>query len=358
MNKKPIGGYANSATNLEAPKSPVVTGYGTSGQDVSDKLANGIDKHNKMSGSVITLEWRHDVNCFVLKNSAGADKVSIHRIIEDIKSVAWKPVLAERRAPSEDFTVQLKPVLDSRVGNPVDAQYTPMSWSVSRYPIGSEAQSDFVMPSLAAPKTIKSPAHRSRLAQSDQRILSSVFKGGPGLVNTQTAFIKPSNARGVFQGEAGVTSAESQKHLIGSYAANPCVIVAVFHPVSKRAALAHIDSCADAGQAIGALVSSLTGNYESKDLDVHLASGALGENNEVERELKQFISYHKGAVIRSEHKADSLAIDAKDGRVYTGVKFGQLDDGDKVDLRLRTRRIVMQMAGIRPKERLIMLFEA
>jgi hypothetical protein len=424
MFKNIIESPTSFAPSVDAP---LVAGFGTHGQTVSDELSKAIARHNRNAGSVITLIWRADAKCFVLKNSSGTDKASMQRVVQGVHYNGWKPVLAEKSDPLEDYTVHLQGANTSGNGSQllfsrkvIDKLLEPAHSAGPAVPVILAA------PSLNNRKNLQPASYEDPNISFSEGLAFNAFQGETGLADPQSAFaisgiaqgvfqglvkfakagtafayqsimressqnglifgerpeglfqnkfrplynqteidfaspqaafINSDIARGVLMGEAGITSADSRKHIIGSYGADPCVIVAMFHPASKRAALAHIDACVDIRHAIETLVARCTHNSDSKKLDVHLASGTLGGDNEIESKLRQTISYHEELIIRSEYRTDSLAIDAKNGTVHEGVKFSQLDHGEGLDARLEERLRVAEMAWLEIKEPLIMRFD-
>jgi hypothetical protein len=359
MIKKITEDFIQRTSTVVATQKPVVQVFGRSGQSVISRLSQAFQVFNERSGSAIAVAWHPDDKCFVLKNSSSADKTSMQRVTESVEPDGWKPILAEKRNSSGDFIVQLESVESSERTDLDFAQHYAMTGQISgpKAVAGPPFQKALVAPASTSKEIMGPTSYGNARMRISPAIPMGVFQGEAGFANPTAAFINPGIARGILQGEVGFASADSQKHLIGSYGAGPCVIIALYHPASKRAALAHVDGNVDARGAIATLAYHLTAKSDSKSFNVHLASGTLGQGNEIERRLKQFLSYHRGAVICSEHNTSSLAIDAKDGSVYEGVKFGQLDDGEEVDARLKTRYQTI-MSAMGRKERLIVLFEA
>ncbi len=70
--------------------------------------------------------------------------------------------------------------------------------------------------------------------------------------------INPKIAYAILQNEAGVTDYNAEKYILGSFGAGPCVIMTAFNPVSKIAALTHIDACAHIDTTISIITYQLT----------------------------------------------------------------------------------------------------
>lgn len=137
-------------------------------------------------------------------------------------------------------------------------------------------------------------------------------------------------ARNIPQHGVGYTDATSAKPILGSYGAGPCLIVAVYNPETKTAALSHVDELT--------LLHSITdifyqlGKNSKEKLQVHLAGGDESSRNMV-TEIINIISHTPNAEIISSDVLNpgggskQLAIDARTGEVFTEFKLDQLDTG-------------------------------
>ena len=178
----------------------------------------------------------------------------------------------------------------------------------------------------------------------------------------QTAFEKQIS-RSIPLGESSVTFQHCEFPIIGSYGADPSVIMAVHNPIYQVSAMAHIDEATNIQEAIRVLteeVSTITRElYETykaeaemiaqsrtglkalfhtvsqkiglnkealpihpRDpnlpaLNVHLSTGSKQLNTTL-NELRTHISENSSLVLKSVHQQSGLAIDSRSGVIYTG----------------------------------------
>jgi hypothetical protein len=97
-------------------------------------------------------------------------------------------------------------------------------------------------------------------------------------------------ARGILQAEMGFTNAESEKPILGTFGAAPCIAMAVYNPETKTAFLAHIDDLTDIN-SIEDLFYQLSADNRVT-LEAHLAGG-LEESRHKVTELINFIRLQK-----------------------------------------------------------------
>ncbi|MEI6188206.1 MAG: hypothetical protein WCP46_06895 [Alphaproteobacteria bacterium] len=130
--------------------------------------------------------------------------------------------------------------------------------------------------------------------------------------------INPKIACAILQSEAGVTDYSANKYILGSFGAGPCVIMTVFNPVSKIAALAHIDTCVHIGNTISLMTYPLVQDHESR-LEVYLSTSQINNNPTLEK-IKAYINDQKVKfIVKDILQSSSLAINAKDGSVTVDV---------------------------------------
>lgn len=147
--------------------------------------------------------------------------------------------------------------------------------------------------------------------------------------NIDSRPIHPGIARGILQGEAGITRADRRQHILGSCGAMPCVILAIYNAATKAVALAHLDGLADPSCVVVELKEALTVTRSSDDvLDAYIAGGNI--LCDVKKRLAKSIDAHKQLRTQLEIQSTSLAVDAKNGRIYTAVGKAQLDHGKDV----------------------------
>jgi len=186
------------------------------------------------------------------------------------------------------------------------------------------------------------------------------------MLNNNQAAIKEfekQSSRFISLGESSVTFNHCSYPIIGSYDANPSVIMAIHSPAYQVSAMAHIDQNTDIQAAIKALtaeVSSITkelyDTYKAEaavieqsrtrlqkwlhtlsskiglvskhlpihprdpnlpPLNVHLSSGSKQLNTTM-NQLREQISRNSKLQLKSVHQQTGLAIDSRSGKVYTG----------------------------------------
>lgn len=148
--------------------------------------------------------------------------------------------------------------------------------------------------------------------------------------------ISPKIARGILQGEAGITNADSNQPIVGSFGANECVIITAYSGRNKSAGIAHVDAIADPLQALSLLFFQL-----SKDgadiLKVELATEETTDNPTLDQ-LKAYILEHSNAYILGNiHNESSLAIDARNGNIITPIAPKDMDLGENPESRMEKR---------------------
>lgn len=149
-------------------------------------------------------------------------------------------------------------------------------------------------------------------------------------------FFTSNEARGVAQNELVIANADSQKPILGTFGAGPCVAIAVYNPTTHSAMLAHIDGLTN--------ISSLNKYLEiiakdsSQPLQVHLAGGTE-ESKKMCVEIINMLNKRGDNVIKSSKliplggSGESLAIDARTGDIFTSFNPDQLDLGKDFDLK-------------------------
>lgn len=104
--------------------------------------------------------------------------------------------------------------------------------------------------------------------------------------NNTTARFAADKARCVLQAEAGVTNAKGKWPIIGSFGADPCVILAIQDTGNKVAAIAHIDAGTDTVQAVGKLTESIT--EASKSIQAQRAEKRIAQEQAKDRATPRY----------------------------------------------------------------------
>ena len=164
-------------------------------------------------------------------------------------------------------------------------------------------------------------AHRVWQAAREQK-LQSVRATITGM---QTINFQPEQTTAVIQHEYAVSYANSRKPILGSYGAGSCVILALYESKLKKALLAHIDVVTD----LKCLDNILSG-FSSETTVAHL----IGGNTESLcpdfcLDIVEILEQHKIKIVncdivRNDYDPGSLAIDARNGNIYSPVDPYQL----------------------------------
>jgi len=151
---------------------------------------------------------------------------------------------------------------------------------------------------------------------------------------------KPINVENFFaisQGEVGITNNDSPKYILGTFNANPCVILTAYNPNTKEIALTHIDDITDLLQTLSMINRELT-KKKKVDLIVNLATGELDDNSTLQS-LKDHLNeaHLQNMKLEKIITADSLAIDARNGNVYQDIPYEMLDLNKDYEKRIKKR---------------------
>ena len=188
------------------------------------------------------------------------------------------------------------------------------------------------------------PNWERHYGSSSYRESIQIYNERDNLINSANSHLQTQNrgfftsneARGVAQNELVIASADSQKPILGTFGAGPCVAIAVYNPTTHSAMLAHIDGLTN--------ISSLNQYLEiiAKDspqpLQVHLAGGKE-ESKKMCVEIINMLNTRGDNIIKSSKLiplggyGESLAIDAKTGEIFTSFNPDQLDLGKDFDLK-------------------------
>ena len=127
-------------------------------------------------------------------------------------------------------------------------------------------------------------------------------------------FSKPANFTDVLiQGEMGITSSTAEQFIIGSLGAKNTVILLVYNPETKVAAVAHVDGWWTIGYALMIIEEAINKNHAS-DLMVDLSTANL-ESNDLLESIKLELNKRDHLHLRGIHQSASLYINAKTGKL-------------------------------------------
>lgn len=181
--------------------------------------------------------------------------------------------------------------------------------------------------------------------KEQQQLLDSV--NNVGQTNQRGSFDKE-QAQAVLQHEVAITTADSEKPILGTFGADQCIIVALYNAQLQSAALAHVDSLTDLSS-----LSKYFNQLSSEDttIEVHL-SGGQG-NKDKATEVIDFVKNYPNADIKSAkvcnpEASQSLAIDSRSGKTFTWFSVNQLQYPE--DYKSRLLSVGMQMGRSPLKE--------
>ena len=141
-------------------------------------------------------------------------------------------------------------------------------------------------------------------------------------------------ALAVMQREVSITNADSAKPILGSYGADPCIIVAAHNPSTNQTLLAHVDSLTDL-KSLALNLNKISDNTPS--LQIHLAGGdssTCAQAAELIKMLEDMNIKIVSASICNDAGSKSLAIDSRTGEIFTFFYPNQLDEGNDSELRM------------------------
>ncbi|AZL16371.1 hypothetical protein [Rickettsiales endosymbiont of Stachyamoeba lipophora] len=148
------------------------------------------------------------------------------------------------------------------------------------------------------------------------------------------------DARGILLSSLGYTDANSDKPILGIFGAGP-VAIAIWNPETKTAALAYINVLTDL-KFLDQIFYQLSRGNNAK-LQVHLAGGNPYTSTEMVHKIIKRIKTKDNAEIKTSNLIpfcflpQSLAIDSRNGEIYTKFISQQLDFGK--DLHLQPVRL-------------------
>ncbi len=188
------------------------------------------------------------------------------------------------------------------------------------------------------------PNWKNYFGSSSYRESIQIYNEQDNLINSANSHLQTQNpgfftsneARGVAQNELVIASADSQKPILGTFGAGPCVAIAVYNPTTHSAILAHIDELTNIS-SLNKYLDTIAKN-SSEPLQVHLAGGEE-ESKKMCVEIIKMLNKRGDNIIKSSKliplggSGESLAIDARTGEIFTSFNPDQLDLGKDFDLK-------------------------
>lgn len=148
--------------------------------------------------------------------------------------------------------------------------------------------------------------------------------------------LSPDNTRGVGQAEILEVRGSDRQHILASFGAGPCVIIAAYSPSLGKVVMAHVDASTRLDNVKQQFDRRLDG---ASDIQLHFAGGDSSSRQQAGDLAEIFTndnrySVKSAEIVRSSGSA-SLAIDAKTGQVSAGVVPTQVDAGIDFDMRMK-----------------------
>jgi phosphotransferase system HPr-like phosphotransfer protein len=169
-------------------------------------------------------------------------------------------------------------------------------------------------------------------------------------IETDGTFTK-NEAQAILQHEVAITNSNSQKPILGSYGAGPCIIVAAYNVCTTQTILAHIDSLTSAS-SINAIFKQLQAK-EDEEIHVHIYGGDEVEiSKKVAKTIINIINSQNNTEIISANVCNGgrpkrFAIDSRSGEIFTKFSITQLDHAEDSDKRLQLVRLQFSESALR-----------
>lgn len=188
------------------------------------------------------------------------------------------------------------------------------------------------------------PNWKNYFGSSSYRESIQIYNEQDNLINSANSHLQTQNpgfftsneARGVAQKELVIANADSQKPILGTFGAGPCVAIAVYNPTTHSAMLAHIDGLTNISSLNKYL--DIVAKDSPQPLQVHLAGGKK-ESKKICAEIISMLNKSGDNIIKSSKliplggSGESLAIDARNREIFTSFNPDQLDLGKDFDLK-------------------------
>ena len=177
---------------------------------------------------------------------------------------------------------------------------------------------------LEIPELTESDKKQIQVKKQREKLLENANKIGQ---EESVGKFTSEDAYGIIQGSVGYTNSTSQKPILGTYGAGPCIIVAMYNSETKKAALSHIDTSLDMNKTLNNMISSIQSSQDKK-LSIHLRGGDSSAKNQA-KDLLNYLSKRGDVEIKScslvTYTSDRLAIDSRTGDIYTNFQVNQLE---------------------------------
>lgn len=176
------------------------------------------------------------------------------------------------------------------------------------------------------------------------RFVSRISPLSAPLKNTCEVDFKPDQTVFVLQQEFAVTDANSDKPVLGTGGAGPCIILAIYDQKNKIAILAHVDiSCLYD-------IPTLFKNISIEHSVAHISGGTGCEEDSLK--IIDILERHKIKIVNADIERDrylpaSLAIDARTGNIYSPVDISQLHIPLNFDIRFSKILFDVKMTPLR-----------
>jgi peptide-N-terminal asparagine amidohydrolase len=158
------------------------------------------------------------------------------------------------------------------------------------------------------------------------------------LTRTKPIDFKSNETITILQHEYAITQSTALQPVLGTFGAGPCIILALYDNKNNIAVLAHIDAVTDI-QSLSEVLHPL-----SKDNTVaHLTGGWWITSQNMYLEIVKLLNKENIRIINADifkspfASASSLAIDSRNGNIYSPVRSTQLSDVS--DFFMRFKRI-------------------
>ncbi len=152
-------------------------------------------------------------------------------------------------------------------------------------------------------------------------------------------------SEGVVQGEYAITSGSSNKPILGTHSAGPCLIVAIYDKKTETIFLAHIDGATD----LNSLKAVIT-QFNPKTSQVHLYGGDASTEKMCMDIFEIFkasdFEIYNSDIVRTSNDCASLAIDSRTGKIYSPVRPYQLETPNEI-LRLQLAGLIVGKRALR-----------
>ncbi len=164
------------------------------------------------------------------------------------------------------------------------------------------------------------------------------------LMGAQSVDFESQKAATVLQREYSVAEATSIRPILGTYGAGPCVIMALYDSQNKKAILAHIDPSTNIDS-----LGKILGLLSIKHTSAHLYGGNfMSTSINVCLELVEFleeadVKIVNSDIIRRASTLASLAIDSRNGRIYSPVESWQLSETSEARIKSCELFVVLQI---------------